>query len=35
VFEQAAKDETMLNRLKDCVWASLENVLLMVLKKVW
>jgi len=34
-FEQAAKDETMLNRLKDCVWASLENVLLMVLKRVW
>jgi len=33
-IEQAAKDETMLNRLKDCVWASLENVLLMVLKKV-
>jgi len=34
-FEQAAKDETMLNRLKDCIWASLENVLLMVLKRVW
>jgi len=34
LFEQQSKNETMLNRLKDCVWVVLNNVLLMVLKKV-
>jgi hypothetical protein len=36
LFEEEAKDKTMLERLKDCVWVVvvLNNVLLMVLKRV-
>jgi len=34
LFEQQGKNETMLERLRDCVWVVLKNVLLMVSKKV-
>jgi len=34
LFEQQGKNETMLERLRDCVWVVLKNVLSMVLKKV-
>jgi len=35
IFEEDAKNLTMLKRLEDCVWVVLNNVLLMVLRKAW